>query len=147
MVRTVIAVIVSYVLIFGLISVTFIAVFLIMGVEWSFKPGSFEASNAWNVTALIASFLVAVVGGFVCRLIAKAGKGPRALAVVVFVLGLIFAIPTLFANQANANQVRSPNLSPMEAMTRATQPAWVPFTFPVLGAAGVLLGGRLKRSA
>ncbi len=145
MARSIIAVIAGYVVIFLLVSATFIGVFLLMGVEWSFKPNSFEASNAWNVMALIANFLIAAVGGFVCALIAKGGKAPLALAIVVFVLGLIFAVPTLFANKANANLVRSPNLSTMEAMAHATQPAWVPFTFPVLGAAGVLLGSRLKR--
>jgi len=35
----------------------------------------------------------------------------------------------------------------MEAMQNATQPAWVPFTFPILGAVGVLIGGKLRRSA
>jgi len=145
LVRTIIAVVVGYITMFVLVSATFIGVFLLMGVEWSFKPGSFEASNAWNVMALVANFLIAIVGGFVCAVIAKGGKAPLALAILVFVLGLLFAVPSLFANKANANLVRSPNLSTVEAMQQATQPAWVPFTFPVLGAIGVLIGGKLKR--
>ena len=145
MVRTIIAVVVGYITMFVLVSATFIGVFLLMGVEWSFKPGSFEASNAWNVMALVANFLIAIVGGFVCAVIAKGGKAPLALAILVFVLGLLFAVPSLFANKANANLARSPNLSTVEAMQHATQPAWVPFTFPVLGAIGVLIGGKLKR--
>jgi hypothetical protein len=145
MARSIVAVIVGYVVMFILIMVTFIGVFLAMGVEWSFKPASFEASNAWNVMALIANFVIAVVGGFVCAAIARGGKAPLALAIVVFVLGLLFAIPTLFANKANADRVRPANVSTTEAMQNATQPAWVPFTFPILGAAGVLVGAKLKR--
>jgi hypothetical protein len=147
MARSIIAVIVGYVTMFVLVIATFTGVFFLMGTEWSFKPGSFEASNAWNVMALIANIVIGGVGGFVCATIAKGGKAPIALAIVVFALGILLAIPTLFANKANENRVRTGNISQMEAMQNATQPPWVPFTFPVLGALGVLVGGRLKRRA
>ena len=147
MARSIIAVIVGYLVMFILVSATFMGVFLLMGVEWSFKPASFEASNAWNVMSLIASFVVAVIGGFLCAAIAKGSRAPIALAIVVFALGLLMAIPTLFANKANANRVRTGDLSQFEAMQNATQPAWVPFTFPILGVAGVLVGAKLKRGS
>jgi hypothetical protein len=35
----------------------------------------------------------------------------------------------------------------MEAMNKARPPAWVIFLGPVIGAAGVLIGGKLKRRA
>ena len=147
MARSIVAVIVGYVTMFVLVFATFTGAFLLMGTEGSFKPNSFEASNAWNVMALIGNLVIAVIGGFICAAIARGGKAPIALAVVVFALGMLLAIPTLFANKENANRVRPANISQMEAMQNATQPAWVPFTFPILGAIGVLIGAKLKRSS
>lgn len=143
--RSVLAVIVGYVVMFVLVFVVFTCAFLLMGTDWSFKPNSFEASNAWNIMALVADLVIAVIGGLVCAAIARGGKAPIALAVVVFALGMFLAIPTLFANKANANRVRTRDISQMEAMQNATQPAWVPFAFPILGVIGVLIGGKLKR--
>ena len=147
MARSIVAVIVGYVAMFVLVFVTFTCAFLLMGTEGAFKPNSFEASNAWNVMALIANLVIAIIGGFICAAIARGGKAPIVLAIVVFALGILLAIPTLFANQANANRVRTSNISTMEAMQNATQPAWVPFTFPILGAIGVLIGGKLRRTS
>lgn len=147
MARSILAVIVGYVVMFVLVFAVFTGAFLLMGPEWSFKPNSFEASNAWNIMALVANLLIAVIGGFFSAAIARGGKAPMVLAIVVFALGMLLAIPTLFANKANANKVRTGNISQMEAMQNATQPAWVPFTFPILGAIGVLIGGKLKRGS
>ena len=147
MARSIIAVIVGYVAMFVLVSATFICAFLLMGTDWAFKPNSFEASNAWNIMALVVSLVIAVIAGFICAAIARGGKAPVALAIVVFALGILFAIPTLFANKQNANRIRTGNISQMEAMQNATQPAWVPFTFPILGAVGVLIGGKLRGRA
>jgi hypothetical protein len=69
------------------------------------------------------------------------------LAIVVFALGLLLAIPALMAHKQNAGEVRTGNVSQTEAMTKAIEPVWVPFTFPIIGAVGVLLGGKLKRGS
>ena len=147
MARSIVAVIVGYIAMFVLVFVTFTCVFLLMGTEWSFKPNSFEASNAWITMALIANFIIGVIGGFVCALIAKRGKAAMILAIVVFVLGLLLAIPSVMAHNKNAGEVRTGNVSQMEAMQKASEPIWVPFTFPIIGAIGVLIGGKLKRSS
>jgi hypothetical protein len=120
-------------------------VFLVMGPGWSFKPGSFEPSSGWIVMSLVGNLLIAIVGGFVCALIAKGGKAPLVLAVVVFVLGLVFAIPAVVANRANTNLVRSGTVTLTEAMQKVREPLWVPFSAPVIGAIGVLIGGKLKK--
>ena len=45
-----------------------------------------------------------------------------------------------------ANAVRPGGDIPMfEAMQKAKEPRWVPFTFPIIGVIGVLVGGKLKR--
>jgi hypothetical protein len=145
MTRSIIAVIVGYVAMFVLVFATFTCVFLLMGTDWSFKPGSFEASNRWIAMSLVANLIIGVIGGMVCASIARGGKAPMVLAIVVFALGLLLAIPSLMAHQKNAGEVRTGNVSQMEAMQKANEPVWVPFTFPVIGAIGVLIGGKLKR--
>ena len=145
MARSIVAVIVGYVAMFVLVFATFTCVFLLMGTDWSFKPGSFEASNRWIAMSLVANLIIGVIGGLVCALIARGGKAPMVLAIVVFGLGMLLAIPSLMAHQKNAGEVRAGNVSQMEAMQKANEPVWVPFTFPILGAVGVLIGGKLKR--
>src|SRR5215813_11766550 len=147
MARSIIAVIAGYVAMFVLVFVTFTCVFLLMGTEWSFKPNSFEASNRWIAMSLVANLVIGIIGGFICALIARGSKAPIALAIVVFALGMLLAIPSMMAHKAGAGEVRTGNVSQMEAMTKANEPLWVPFTFPIIGAIGVLIGGKLKRQS
>jgi len=145
MARTIIGIIVGYVAMFVLVSITFMGMFLLMGTDWSFKPGSFEASNGWIAMALVAYFIIGVVGGLICALIARSEKAILGLIIVVFVLGLLLAIPSVISHRTNAGRVRTGNVTQTEAMQYATEPLWVPFTFPVVGAIGVLIGGKLKK--
>lgn len=143
MFRAILSVIVSYVLMFILIFLAFTCVYFVLGAAGSFKPGSFAASNRWIAIAFVINFVVAVIGGLICAAIAKGGKAPLALAAVVFVLGLLLAIPALMVPKADAARVGEVPM--IEAMQKAKQPPWVPLTFPIVGAIGVLIGGKLKR--
>ena len=144
MARSIIAVIVSYVVMFVLIFLAFTAEYMLLGANHAFRTGSYESSHRWIVIAFVVNFVVAIIGGFICAVIAKGGKAPLALAIVVFVLGLLLAIPSLMVEKANA--VRPGGDIPMfEAMQKAKEPRWVPFTFPIIGVIGVLVGGKLKR--
>ena len=144
MARSIIAVIVSYVIMFVLIFCAFTAEYMLLGPDHAFKPGTFVASNRWIAIAFAVNFVVALIGGFICATISKGGKAPLVLAIVVFVLGFILAVPALFIEHQSAPRPRGP-LPMMEAMTKAEEPRWVPFTFPFLGALGVLIGAKLKK--
>ena len=144
MARLIVAVIVSYVLMFVLVSLAFFGMYGVLGAEQAFKPGSWEASNLWIAIALVLSLIVAVIAGIVCAMIARGGKAPLALAIVVFALGLVFAIPSFVANQVDQG-VRASAPPLFEAFQKAKQPNWVPLAFPVLGAVGVLVGAKLKK--
>jgi hypothetical protein len=145
MARSIIAVIVSYILMFVLTFCAFTGVDMVLRGDGSFKPGSFEASNLWIAIAFGVNFVIAVIGGWICAAIARGGKAPLALAIVVFVLGLLLAIPSMVAQKTNAGLVRAGDVPMLEAMQKAQEPPWVPFTFPVVGFIGVLIGGRLRR--
>jgi hypothetical protein len=49
------------------------------------------------------------------------------------------------AKRTNAGLVRVGDVPMMEAMQKAQEPDWAPFALPFIGAAGVLIGGKLKR--
>jgi len=145
MLRAILAVVISYVLMFVLIFITFTCVYLLLGADGAFKPGTYDASNLWLAIAFLVNLVIAIIGGLICAAISKGGKARLGLAIVVFVMGLLLAIPSIMAQKANPNMVRAGNVSNMEAMTRAKEPVWVPLLFPFIGAAGVLIGGKLKR--
>jgi len=145
MARAIIAVITSYILMFVLTFLAFTCVYMVLRADGSFRPGSFAASNRWITIAFGVSFGVAVIGGLICAAIARGGKAPVVLAIVAFVLGLLLAIPSLMAQKQNVGLVRSGDVPMMEAMQKAQEPIWMPFLFPFVSAAGVLIGGRLKR--
>ncbi len=145
MARTIIGVIVGYVAMFVLISVAITAEYMLVGADHAFKPGSFQASTQWIATGLVVNLIIAIMGGFICALIAKRAKAVTVLAIVVFVLGLLLSIPTLMVPRTGA--VRTTGDVPMlEAMQKAEEPRWVPFTAPFIGVIGVLIGGKLRRS-
>ncbi len=145
MVRAIIAVIVSYILMFVLEFVGFTCLYLVLGADFAFKPGLFLASNQWVGLTLLMNLVISTIGGLICATIARGGKAPLGLAAVVIVLGVLLAFPETTKGRANANAVRPGTISMGEVVQKAHWPVWVPFTFPFAGAIGVLIGGRLKR--
>ncbi|MFL6227845.1 MAG: hypothetical protein ACJ741_03595 [Pyrinomonadaceae bacterium] len=143
MARSILAVIVGYLVVFLFIFVLFTGLYLTLGSNASFKPGSYQPSVLWLVLSTLLALVAAIVGGYVCAVLARGGRAPLALAALVLVLGIIFAVPVLMAPETNA--ARTSELTNMEAMMQAKEPAGVALANPLLGAAGVLVGGRLRR--
>lgn len=146
MLRAILAVIISYVVMFVLAFIGFASAYLIVGPEVAFKPGIYEAATTWVGIAFVINIVDALIGGFVCALIAKGGKAPVALAIVVIALGLVVAFADLNKGKMNAGLVRTGQTPQLEAIQKAYWPVWVPFAFPFTGAIGVLIGAKLKRS-
>jgi hypothetical protein len=146
MVRNIGGVIVGYILMALLIFLTFSATYLLMGADGAFKPGTYEVSGLWLAASFVLSLIAAAAGGYVCAAIARGGRAPLALAVLVLVLGLLAAIPVLkAAGDGRELAVRTGDVPNMQAMQSAVQPGWVALLNPFLGAAGVLAGAGLRR--
>lgn len=145
MLRAIVGVVVGYIAMAVFIFATFSIAYLTMGTDGAFRANSFDPSTLWVVTSFILGFIGAIVGGFVCAMIAKASRAPIVLAGLVLVLGLLIAIPVLTAS--DAPKVRTGDIGNIEAMQNARQPAWVALLNPLVGAAGVIVGARLKRSS
>lgn len=145
MVRSVLGVIAGYILMLVLQVATFMIVYTIVGANWSFKPRAFQASTRWTLMQFAVILVTAAIAGFVCALISRGGKAPLALAGVVLLLGLVLATTKVMTQPVDTHEVRFGPVSNMEAMQKARHPSWVIFLGPFIGAAGVVIGGKLKR--
>ena len=145
MARSIIGVIVGYVGMFILNFCLFVGLYAVVGPDNAFKPHRYLASNRWIAMSAAGLFITAIIAGLVCAAIAKGGKAPLALAVVVIVLGFLLAIPAVIKARQNADMIRMGPVPSMEAAQKAYWPIWTPFTFPIISAVGVIVGGKLKR--
>jgi fatty acid desaturase len=145
MLRSVLAVIVGYIVMFILQVAAFMTIYTLVGADWSFKPGSYQASTRWTVMQFAVIFVTALIAGLICAAIARGGKAPLALAAVVLVLGFLLAVLSTTLRPADTHELRAGNVPNMEAMNKARHPTWVVFLGPVVAAVGVVVGGKLRR--
>lgn len=145
MVRSIVAVIVSYLIMFVLDFIAFTCAYLIVGPDVAFKPGIYEAATAWIGFAFVIQFVISIIGGLLCALIAKGGKAPFALAILAIVLGIGVALADMGKGKANAGLVRTGNTPQLEAVKNAYWPVWVPFVFPFTSGVAILIGAKMKR--
>ncbi len=144
MLRAAAAVILGYLTTAILVFATFTGAYLVMGADGAFKPGSYEVTATWLVASFALGLVAAVAGGWTCAAVARSGRAPMVLAVLVLVLGLLAALPAITKPQPAEPKVREGNVGHLEAMQNADQPVWVVLLNPLIGAAGVTLGARLS---
>jgi hypothetical protein len=143
MLRSIVAVIVSYAVMFVFFFAVFTGCYLALGVERVFQPDSYEVSALWLVLTVVLSFLGSIIGGYLCAMISKSKRTCQVFAFIVFFLGLLACIPEMKRNP-DAPNVRAGEVPNMQAMQLAVTPMWVHLLVPVISAAGVLLGARIK---
>jgi len=145
MVRNILGVVVGYLAIFAFVFLSFTGLYFILGANGAFESETYEVSLVWIIISFILSFVAAVLGGFLCKLISKNHKAALSLALLVFILGIVFAIPSLSAGD-DVVEMRKQDVSNFEAMQNAKQPPIVSILNPIIGALGVVLGSKLKKS-
>ena len=122
--RAILSVVVGSVAMFAAIFLAFSGLYLLLGQDLSFRPGSYEPSLLWTVVSFALGVVAAVLGGYVCAWIASRARPPKVLAGVVLVIGLLSAIPVLMA-AATPAEARTGEVGNLDAMMKAKQPAWV----------------------
>lgn len=140
MLRSILAVIVSYVAMFILLFAAFTAVYLALGADRVFEPNTYVAS--WLALAAVISFCGAILAGYICAAMSKSMRACQVLAGIVLVLGLLLCIPAMRADQTP--RLRAGDVTNMEAMRQAQAPTWMHLLSPVIGAVGVLFGSWMK---
>ncbi len=145
MLKSIVAIIVSYVIgnlvFFGIIT----AGFFLLGVERVFEPDSYEVSRTWLALTLIVSLLGAAVGGYVCASISHSWRTCQVFALIVLMLTSISCIMELRRINPDAPNVRAGDVEYLDAMKLGIPPRWFPFVNPIVTCMGVLVGARIKR--
>ncbi len=98
--RSVVAVIVAYISMFILNLLVFVGLYAFVGPAQAFKPASYLASNRWIAMSFVAIIITAIIAGLICAAIARGGRAPLALAIVVLVIGLVLAIPSVMKHRS-----------------------------------------------
>ena len=145
MVRNILGVVVGYVAIFAFIFLTFTILYLTLGENNSFEPETFDVSLLWIILSFILGLIAAILGGYICVLIAKDQKPAMVLAGFVLVLGIAMSIPALSISNEEVQEIRKANVPNMEAMQKAKQPIFLLLLNPLVGALGVLAGARFRK--
>lgn len=143
--RNILGAILGYVVMFVFIFATFSAAYLAMGADMAFTPGGYDVSMTWIGISAILGFIGAIVAGYVAKLIGKSAGAVKILAGIVLVLGILMAI--MIAVSPKPSEARSADTPNMEAMSKAQTPLWVAAINPIIGFAGVLIGGSLRKES
>ena len=144
MLRSVLGVVVGLIMFIILQVASFMTMYGLMGANWSFKPASYQPSTRWTAMQFVIIIVTSIIAGLICAAIAKGGKAPLALAAVVLVLGLGAALLRT-SMHPDTQEVRIGYVSQKDARDKAIHPTWVVFLGPVIGAIGVVIGGKLRR--
>jgi len=145
MLKSILGVIVGYVVMALFSFAAFTCAYLGLGVDRVFEAGSYDVSTIWMVIMIVLSLVGGILGGLVCAAISKSKGACMAFAGIVLGLGLIFAVMTKMKDHPDT--ARSGDVPNFEAMQKAQTPTWLCMLTPVLGAAGVVFGAKKKLPA
>ena len=134
MMRSLGGVVLGYLTMAAFVILSFFLALRIMGADLVFRPGVFDVSGLWIITSVVLGLIGAVLGGYVCATVARNVGAPKKLAVVVIVVGVALALPSMTGDAPILP--REATVASSEAMQSGRQP----------GAVGVLWGARLKRA-
>jgi cytochrome bd-type quinol oxidase subunit 2 len=143
MLKSILAIIASYVVMFIFLFAAFTGCYLALGADGAFQADSYNVSTVWIGLTVVVCLLAGTIGGFLCAAISKSRKTCQVFAFIVFFLGLLACIPAM-KRSPDAPNVRAGEVSNLEAMGLAVSPMWLHLLTPVISAAGVLLGARMK---
>jgi len=144
MLKSILAIIVSYVAMFVIFMAIFTGLYFAIGVERVFQPDSYEISVLWLALTLVIGFVVSMFAGYLCAAISKSWRTCQIFALIVFLLALIQCFSALKRNP-DAPNVRAGEVGMFDAMKLAVSPLWLHFVNPILSGAAVLIGARMKR--
>ena len=143
MLRTVGSVILGYIVMAAFVFLSFSLLYIAMGPDRAYQPGTYVVSGLWVVVSFVLSFIAAVLGGWVCVLVARTQLGPQILAAAILVFGLVLAVMELSSAPADLPTVRDASVGVMEAMRDSQNPTWINFVTPFVAVVGILAGARL----
>lgn len=139
MLRSILAVIASYIAMAILVVAAFMGLWFGLGPNGLLQPNSFKGNMIITIAAPAITIIGGLFGGWMCAKIGRGRKPVMALAGVVLVLGLTMAYFTL--QKPFPADPRDPNMTVEQIMKVGREPTWVAIFNPIGGAGAVLIGG------
>lgn len=145
MLRSIIAVIATYVAMGIIIMALFMGMWFGLGPDRLLQPGSFKGGIVITILAPSITIIAGLFGGWMCAKIGRSGKPVMALACLVLVLGLTMAYFTL--QKPYPADPRPAGMTVKQIMEIGREPTWVAISNPIIGAAAVLAAGLCTAAA
>ena len=144
MLKPILGVVVSYIVMFLVFFAVFTGLYLMLGADRVFEPGTFKVSPLWIALALAGALAAGMLAGYLCLTISGSMRACQVLAVIAFLIAIGMCYPSMIADQTP--RPRSGELPTMEAMQQGQAPIWMHLLSAALTGTGVVLGARMKRS-
>lgn len=139
MLRSIFAVVVSYIAMAILVIGAFSGLWFCLGPDRLLQPGSFKGGMLINIAAPAITAIGGLFGGWLCAKIAQRGKPVMVLAGIVLVLGMVSAFFTL--QKPFPSDPRDPGMTVRQIMEIGREPTWMAIYNPIAGSCTVLIGG------
>lgn len=120
MLKSILAVIVGYIVMAIFAFAIFTCAYLGLGVERVFESESYDVSTIWMIIMIAVALVGGILGGLICAAISKSKGACMVFAGIVFALGLIVAIPAMTKEHSSA--ARSGDVPNLQAMQMAQTP-------------------------
>lgn len=145
MLRIIGGVVLGYVAMFVAMFAGLTALFLVLGADATFEPGTYQPTVTWLVPQFAVMFAAAAIGGYVAMVIGRTRSTMIALVVVITILGIVSGYYEMTVATPYPG-ARGSDVSNLDAMMKAQQPDWAPFAKLPVGILGMLVGCRTRRS-
>jgi len=153
MLRSIVAIIVSFVAVNALIIALFMATVFLLGIDGTLRPGEYWTTTMFNVTVIIGGAVISALGGALCAVIARSWRPALIVAGVMLALGLVSAVQNMNKPDPPARTPAVESETSAERMTRVIEeltehgkePDWFAFSVPFVGALAFIGGTRLAR--
>ncbi len=143
MLRSVLAAVAGYVTIAVAVFASLSIAFSFLGPEFAFHEASSQSTLQWTLVALLSGLLSALAGGWVAGRVGKSSQAFLILVGIVLVLGIVSAVYSMTSRPQIVADADTSDWGFIKASRGASQPVWYVFLVPLVGALGVLWGGRL----
>ena len=148
MLRIIAGIIVGWIVMAVLVMATFGITMMVLGLENIVQPDSYWTTDTFNIIVLVGGFLAAIVGGMVCKVIARDSKATLALAAIVLIMGTVSAVTNMNKPEPPPRPgppTGSGRPTMQDMMTHGKEPNWFGFATTVLGVAGLVIGSSLVK--
>jgi hypothetical protein len=142
MLRIIAGIIVGWIVMAIVVMVAFAIPMAVLGLEGTLQPNSYWTTDTFNIIVLIGGFVAAIIGGMVCKLIARESKATLVLAAIVIVMGIGSAVMNMNKPDPPA---RTGAATLQDIGTHGKEPNWFAIAKTVLAAAGLVIGSSLVK--